>query len=300
MERFADSSRIIEDQEGVAARILFRQAYSHSVAIIFWAVDDPQQSEKPAIVGGSGVLVELKGIPYVVTCEHTIRSFQAMLATDPRYRFQIGGVVINLNERLKDREQTLDLAIIDVSGLDCAQLGLRDDYQLRPLVPTRWPPNPVARSGGLVVVCGFPGGPTREIDVKSHNIVSPGFNFVEHVSDVGADSFLVPFNRATWVTDRNARHSTTRNQRTRPWRSQWLSGFYNADNCRRPTCPRVTRYCVVGDTSWAGWCVRAFCKPDFRRRTDYSPHGIRRAWVLNFIRTDDDRIKRSAWSNQVS
>ncbi len=196
---FAESRRIFEDPDGAAARILHRQAYSHTVPIIFWAETGPGQ-EPPAIVGGSGVLVEFRGTPYVITCEHVVRDFRTRRQSGP-YVFQIGGLRLDLDQHLTDEDGAIDLALIDVSGLALAQMGNRPDFPLQALAPSRWPPNPVARPGGLVIICGFPGGETRDIDHAARNITSGAFSFIEHVSEVGKDHFLVPFHRRDWVSE---------------------------------------------------------------------------------------------------
>jgi len=201
MDRSAEPNRIIEQQYAAADRIFFEQASSHTVPVFFWKVSAPHQVEAPTICGGSGVLILLKGVTYVLTCSHVIRAFYDKRQSDPTYRFQVGGQAIDLDERLHDEDSTLDLATINVSGLDLVQLGARDIYDLQPLVPTRWPPDPVAISGGRVIICGFPGGETREIDIASRITTAPGFKFVERVSDVGLDSFLIPFARDTWTDD---------------------------------------------------------------------------------------------------
>jgi hypothetical protein len=190
-------NRIIEDQLGVAARMLFAQAYTHAVAIIFGYSEDPKGPKPPTVYGGSGALLALEGRTYVATCDHVIDGFDRRYKEDNRYQFQIGQNRIDVHERLIDRDTALDLAIIDVSDLDPKNIANRSDYAAQPLTPTRWPPPPV-QTGEIVIVCGFPRD-TREPDEKERKIVSASFSFVEHVTRVDGDVFYISFDRKTWV-----------------------------------------------------------------------------------------------------
>ena len=197
---FPEDERIIEDQEGAAARMLFEQAYSHTVPIVFFQPVSPDTGP-PDVAGGSGVLVEFDGASYVITCEHVVKGFRTLRKSTPGLQFLIGGLNVNVDERLKDADEALDLAIIDASNLAVDRLGARSEKPLQPLRPTRWPPDPVARRGGLVTVCGFPGGDSRLFDTSSRTVTSGNYRFIARVDDVGPDHFTVPFDRSTWISD---------------------------------------------------------------------------------------------------
>lgn len=191
------SDRITSDPLAVAAGIRFHQAYTHSVAVVFAYSENPAGDEPPVVHGGSGALIDFDGLCCVVTCDHIVRGFQAKKAVEPRYQLQIGQQRIEL-DRIRDRNGMLDLATIDVSGLDLRALANRSDGQAQPLRPARWPNAPV-RAEETVVVCGFPAD-TRDLDARRRTIVSGAFTFVEQVTDADQDWFRITFDRSTWVS----------------------------------------------------------------------------------------------------
>lgn len=188
---------------GFAANVFYRQAYTHSVAIIFAYSENPRASDPPEVHGGSGRLIEFNGTVCVVTCDHVLRGYEHLQAGEPRYRFQVGRQRVEL-DRVRDRDEVLDLAIIDVTGLDLRNLGSRSDYKAQPLRPPRWPNEPV-EAGDIVVVCGFPAD-TRDLDSIDRKIVSGAYTFVDRVTGCDDDSFHITFDRSTWVntTDESA------------------------------------------------------------------------------------------------
>jgi hypothetical protein len=192
-----DPNRIIEDQIGAASRILFRQAYTHAVPIIFGYSENPKGDEPPVLAGASGALMDFGGNICVVTCDHVVNCFEKKKTQDDRYRFQVGKQGIDVSSRIRDRDEALDLAILDVSGLDLRLIGNRSDHEGQPLQPGRWPNDPVLRDES-VVVCGFPRD-TRATDKERRTIVSAAFPFVERVTEVDRDSFRLEFDRTTWV-----------------------------------------------------------------------------------------------------
>jgi Trypsin-like peptidase domain len=185
------------DPFGFASNILYRQAYTHSVAIIFAYSENPSASDPPTVYGGSGGLIEFdEGAVCVVTCHHVLRGYERLIEDEPRYRFQVGRQPVKL-DRIRDRDEVLDLAVVDVTGLSLPSLGSRSDYPLQPLRPPRWPNEPI-RAGEIVVVCGFPAD-TRELDRTDRRIVSGAFTFVERVTGSDVDAFHITFDRSTWV-----------------------------------------------------------------------------------------------------
>jgi hypothetical protein len=187
----------IGDPLGVAARILYRQAYTHSVAVIFAYSENPSEDEPPVVHGGSGALIDFEGLVCVITCDHVLRGYEILKSNEPRYRFQIGQQHLEL-DHVRDRDEVLDLASIDVTGLDLEALGNRSDGGAQALRPTRWP-NPPVRPGEIVVVCGFPAD-TRELDSADRTIISVAFPFVDHVMEVDDDCFRITFDRSAWVS----------------------------------------------------------------------------------------------------
>ncbi|MFY9860102.1 MAG: trypsin-like peptidase domain-containing protein [Candidatus Cybelea sp.] len=184
------------DPSGFASNVLYRQAYTHSVAIIFAYSENPEASDSPIVYGGSGALIEFEGAVCVVTCDHVLRGYEQLAADEPRYRFQVGRQPVKI-DRVRDRDEVLDLAVIDLSGLSLTSLGSRSDYPAQPLRPARWLNEPV-QADEIVVVCGFPAD-TRELDPADRKIISGAFTFVERVTGSDDDTFHITFDRSTWV-----------------------------------------------------------------------------------------------------
>jgi hypothetical protein len=143
--------------------------------------------------------VEFRGVACAVTCNHVLEQFYAYRSRDGRYRFRIGAFECDPQERLRDSDEGLDLAILEVA--DIPAVLLRDDSHVQSHKPVRWPAEPV-KIGDLVVLCGFPTS-IRLVDVDRMNINSAALSLLEHVISVDTDSFQISLDRERWVSTAN-------------------------------------------------------------------------------------------------
>ena len=187
---FCDASR-------EAAQLLTKQAYTHSVAVIFGFAEEPRSEYPPEIHGGSAGVVIFDEKPCAVTCKHVVRGFVEAQNREPRYKFQIGNLSFDPLEHILDSDDEIDLAVLDLTGLDLKRLNDRLDHPVQPLNPTRWP-NPIVSQDDFAIVCGYP-EVTRAFDVPQRLVMSPAFPIVERVSTVDVDGFVLMFDRSKWV-----------------------------------------------------------------------------------------------------
>ncbi len=192
------SGRTRSDRLREAARVLIQQAYTHSVSIICGYLRNAKPDEPVRSFGGSGALIDFDGTICVVTCDHVLRAYEDLMAH--RKLLKIGQERI-APDRVRDRDEALDLAIIDVSGLDLNALTNRVNTPGQPLRPARWPNDPV-QPGEPVIVYGFPSH-ARAVDSTGREISSRAFSFVEPVEGVDDDCFRIVFNRSAWINTRD-------------------------------------------------------------------------------------------------
>ena len=88
-----------------------------------------------------------------VTAAHVIDGYRQDLAAHPTLTCQIGrDLIVDINERLIDIDQQIDIATVRISSREVAQLG-KIVYRG---TGKNWPPPPPTRDRG-VILAGFPG-----------------------------------------------------------------------------------------------------------------------------------------------
>jgi Trypsin-like peptidase domain len=192
------STQPFKDPAGIAGGFIARQAYAHALSLLFGFAKDPAAEEVPEIYIASAGFIEFQDATCAVTCYHVLKNFWAKRAAEPRFKFQIGSFVCEPRDRLRDWDEALDLAIIDVGDIPIDRLSNRDDNPAQALRPSRWPSDPM-KPNDFVVLCGFPIG-TREVYVDERRIGSVAFPVIEHVMDVDESSFTISFSRDEWVS----------------------------------------------------------------------------------------------------
>lgn len=185
------------NSDGIVANIMARQAYSHTISLLFGFVEDPMQEKVPEHFIASAGLLEFDGAVCAVTCYHVLKAFCSKRRADVRFKFQIGSFVCDPWDRLRDYDEVLDVAILDVGDISLERLSTRNDNSIQALKSIRWPTAPV-QCGDFVILCGFPLG-MREMRKIERKIGSIAFPVIERVTDVDQDSFVVNFRRDEWV-----------------------------------------------------------------------------------------------------
>ena len=187
-----------EDPSGIGTQVMMRQAYAHAVSLLFGFSEDPRSEKVPEVYVASAGLLDFKGRICAVTCYHVLRNFWLKQKDEPGFRFQIGSFGCDPRDLLRDFDEALDLAILDVSDIPIDRLGSRDDGPVQALRPSRWPNDPMAPDD-YVALCGFPLG-TREVNIGERRFLSVAFPVVEHVLSVDNDSFTISLRRSQLVS----------------------------------------------------------------------------------------------------
>jgi len=150
---------------------------------------------------GTATLLRLDGRPLAVTCAHVVRNFRERPpASEPG--FWIGSLQIDPLERLLSHNSDLDLAVLDLTGLDLSAIS---DHEIGSsfVVPFEWPSQRV-KVGDFICFGGFP-GVWRE---HRHNdeVVFQSFSVgASEVTAVGEDYMVCQLDREYWVGSRGKR-----------------------------------------------------------------------------------------------
>jgi hypothetical protein len=93
--------------------------------------------------------------PFAVTCSHVLENFRKRPpSTEPG--FWIGSLEIDPISRLVDEDRDLDLAVLDLSGLNLSSIHSGGEIGSTFVQPPTWPPIP-PQVGDPVAFGGFPG-----------------------------------------------------------------------------------------------------------------------------------------------
>jgi len=117
----------------------------------------------------SMTLLQLPDRRVGVTCQHVLAAYRERRVRDSAWAFQVGGVTLDPEERLLAEERLLDLAILDLEGLEGVAAGALPGSGRAAgfFEPDAWPLGS-AEAGELVGLGGY--GVTRVIDAGAENI----------------------------------------------------------------------------------------------------------------------------------
>lgn len=129
---------------------------------------DTSLSPAPSL-HASMTLLRLPGRCVGVTCQHVVAAYRARRRRDSACAFRVGGVTLEPDERLLSEERFLDLAILDLEGLEGVEAGAlsSEEHGVEFFEPPAWPLGS-AEAGELVGLGGY--GVTRVIDSGAENI----------------------------------------------------------------------------------------------------------------------------------
>lgn len=179
-------------------RELSRFALRFAAPVLFGPL--PRKQECQTLNNGTATLLSFGEKRYAVTCSHVIDGYRQKLKDDPSIIFQIGNHKLNPVSRIIDENQELDLATIDLSGIDVDRLETLPNVGSSFHEPSRsrWPPAEV-KQGNFVAFGGFPGKWRKQpssIDVE-FGIFSSG---ACHVASVFEDHIVCQFERQHWIS----------------------------------------------------------------------------------------------------
>lgn len=172
-------------------------------APVFFA-DIPPKDQQPIANNGTITLIKFGERLLGVTCFHVLEAYRNQLAQDPGRVFQIGDVRIAAVDRIIDESRALDLATIDLTGLQTAKITA--DREMDFFEPVRWPPNQV-KPGGFVALAGFPGvwrehPAYLEVSFASFSLGAT------MVTDVGERTIICSLERKNWIQSLGPRLAT--------------------------------------------------------------------------------------------
>ncbi|MCB2189953.1 MAG: hypothetical protein KQI62_00215 [Deltaproteobacteria bacterium] len=170
----------------------------------------PKLKHKAYINNGTAVLVKLDKRPIAITCSHIMEKYREKLEQDSNTVFQIGQAVINPQERLVDENRNIDLATIDMSGIEAHHVCMQTNLELNYYEPFSWPPAPV-KPGDFVCVGGYPGAMRKQN--TSDSLVFESFSAAGvQVPSVNDEYFMIQFEREFWVKNFGSDDYLTFNQ----------------------------------------------------------------------------------------
>jgi hypothetical protein len=148
---------------------------------------------------GTATLIQLDRRPLAVTCSHVIDSYRER-NPEVEAGFWIGNLQIDPLKRLVAEDARLDLAVIDLTGLDIKLIADGSEIGACFVDPTSWPPKRPAE-GEFISFGGFPGV------LRKHNgdeeVTFNSFSLgASEVTSVGDNYLVCQLNREYWVSSR--------------------------------------------------------------------------------------------------
>lgn len=148
---------------------------------------------------GTVTLLRLDERPLGVTCSHVLEGFRSKRSSDEP-GFWIGNIQVDPMERLISEDRSLDLAVLDLSGLDVSEINEGDEIATSFIEPPRWPPQ-LPKAGEFVAFGGYPG--VWRDHPQPDEVVFNSFSLgASEVTAAGHSYVACHFNREYWVSSR--------------------------------------------------------------------------------------------------
>jgi hypothetical protein len=142
---------------------------------------------------GTIVFVNTGARTFGITADHVVEQFFEDLRSKQLVQCQMGGITVDLENRIIDRDAALDLATIDVSdviiGGSCAYSH----------AAIRWPPEQL-RENEVILLGGFPG---KLREVQGSTISSPFESFIGRVSNASSQNATLALNFDSLIWSQN-------------------------------------------------------------------------------------------------
>jgi hypothetical protein len=171
----------------VGSRELAMLAWRYSCSVLF---ADPTYGVRSANTA-SGFVLKLDAKCYFVTAHHILEEYEIKRQTGRTLIFQVGNLPLNPVSRLVWGNESRDLAVFDLSGLDLTKTGSV------PYAPIgEWPP-PVPSPGEYIQFSGFPKA-FRQYEDDTTIVFEPLPGFVE-VKTAGEHHFTAQLERQEFI-----------------------------------------------------------------------------------------------------
>ena len=180
------STVTMHDPEEMAVKASGDLVLGYAAAIILGA----RPSRGGAIQTASGIFVELRDRFFFLTARHVLDDYDRLRKHNPDLLAHLGQTQFNPHERLVYRDDDADLAFLQVSEQETADLG-RWIYK-----PMDWPPA-APEVGDLVDIVGYPG--VIRVHQGEKQFHFRGFRTQSEVTNINDRQFSCQFDREQWV-----------------------------------------------------------------------------------------------------
>jgi hypothetical protein len=127
-----------------------KYAVRFAVPVVFG--ESPASSYKAALRNGTATLLILKDRFLAVTCQHVLAGFRELKSVR-KTMFQVGTVAMDPDDYLVSEDESLDLAVLDLTSFVGVVPGLTESQFVS---PRAWPPAEVTTED-VLCLAGFPG-----------------------------------------------------------------------------------------------------------------------------------------------
>ena len=171
-----------------------KQAATNYAAPIFWAKRFSHSAELEANIShGSIFFLQCEGPPFAVTADHVYDAYLKRKQNDPSIACQVLDLRFDPEERLIDRDPTLDIATFRIEEREVEGMGKWIHK------PAQWPPLPPEEGKGVYTV-GFPAIHRR---VLGGNSIEWGvYSLLLTATTVSDGRIVCQFERGEWVDTR--------------------------------------------------------------------------------------------------
>jgi len=128
-----------------------KYAVRFAVPVVFG--ESAASSYAAALNNGTATLLKLNHRYLAVTCYHVLASYRKRKAKHPSTMFQVGTVALEPDTHLLSEDESLDLAVLELTPFVGVEPGLTEARFVSPL---NWPPASVTTED-VLCFAGFPG-----------------------------------------------------------------------------------------------------------------------------------------------
>jgi hypothetical protein len=158
--------------------------------------DPPNQEGGGIYTNGTCSFIDTGRRKFAVTNWHVIDAFRQKKAKKADLNFQIGSVVIKIDDHIISENVRRDLATFEITDSDLAVLHKQF------CSCTQWP-SPRVVNDELVVFAGYPGIFRSQLSL--HEALFESVHMLEMVTSASSNQFGIHFDRDAWITQTRRR-----------------------------------------------------------------------------------------------
>jgi hypothetical protein len=148
-------------------------------------------TNEPLLRGATVTFVKSSKRIFGITNHHVVQAFRKLRLKDPQAHCQLDSLSLDIEQRLLDQNEKLDLATIDITEAEITKMGAIA-YS-----PSKWQHDtPV--TGELAAIVGYPGrlrffDPPKEVNVVYVGLILP-------ITSISSTNITFQFQRQYWKT----------------------------------------------------------------------------------------------------